>query len=56
MTKGLLKKLWADSMIVCYYLHILFDQFESYEERGDQFKSIVGSLNLEKFSNRETTT
>ena len=33
-----------------------FDQFESYEERGDQFKSIVGSLNLEKFSNRETTT
>ena len=33
-----------------------FDQFESYEERGDQFKSIVGSLNLEKFSNLGITT
>ncbi len=33
-----------------------FDQFESYEERGDQFKSIVGSLNLEKSSSWETTT
>ena len=33
-----------------------FDQFESYEARGEQFKSIVGSLNLEKFSNWETTT
>ena len=33
-----------------------FDQFESYEARGEQFKSIVGSLNLEKFSNLEITT
>ncbi len=33
-----------------------FDQFESYEERGDQFKSIVSSLNLEKFSKLEITT
>ena len=33
-----------------------FDQFESYEERGDQFRSIVGSLNVEKFSNWKTTT
>ena len=32
-----------------------FDQFESYEARGEQFKSIVGSLNLEKFSNLEIT-